>query len=101
MSSIAKPHLRRESAVLLGAEIRRRRTVLGMSQTALGRPFTRGFVSAVEHGYCVPSLSALLLLAERLGTTPAELIGAVNLGLDGAYTGARAAGQDAHSTRTH
>ena len=70
MSSISKPHLDVSSAVRLGVEIRRRRKALGLSQSDLGTPFTRGFVSAVETGQCVPSLSALVLLADRLRRHP-------------------------------
>ena len=95
MSSISKPHLDKESAWRLGQEIRRRRKALGLSQAALGRPFTRAFVSAVEGGQCVPSLSALLLLAERLQTTGGDLIDAVNPRLAPVYTAPRATGQDA------
>src|SRR5688500_5738545 len=86
MSSISKPRVDGESARRLGFEIRRRRTRLGLSQTELGRPFTRAYVSAVESGHCVPSLSALLLMAERLNTTAAVLIDAVNPQLAQVYT---------------
>ena len=42
-------------ALALGAEIRRRRLELGLSQQHLGDPFTRSFVSLVEHGRLTPS----------------------------------------------
>ena len=38
-----------------------------MTQSALGAPMTRAFVSAVETGRTVPSLPALALFADRLG----------------------------------
>jgi transcriptional regulator with XRE-family HTH domain len=38
---------------------------------------TRGFVSAVENGHTVPSLASLVLLAERLATDAATLLGSV------------------------
>lgn len=93
MSSISKPHLDMASTRRLGLEIRRRRTTLGLSQANLGAPLTRGFVSAVETGQCVPSLSALVLMAERLGTTTAELLGSVNPHLAPLYTDRDASGQ--------
>jgi DNA-binding XRE family transcriptional regulator len=84
----------------LGAEIRRRRTSLGISQADLARPFTRAYVSAVETGRCVPSLSALVLLAERLSTTSGDLLDAVNPGLAPMYTHRRATGQTKGATRS-
>ncbi len=65
-----------------------------MSQSDLGRPFTRAFVSAVESGQCVPSLSALLLLAQRLDTTAGDLIDGVNPQLAQRYTGRDATRRD-------
>jgi len=98
MSSISKPHLDAASAERLGREIRRRRSELGLSQAELGKPFTRGFVSAVEGGQCVPSLSALVLLAQRLNTTGGDLLAAVNPSLAPVYTRRRATGQNGVST---
>jgi transcriptional regulator with XRE-family HTH domain len=97
MSSISKPHLDHESAWRLGQEIRRRRTALGLSQSDLGRPLTRAFVSAVENGQCVPSLSTLVLMAERLNITSGELLASVNPHLAPVYTAKHAAGQNASS----
>ena len=51
---------------MLGSELRRERTVRGLSQTALGQPLTRAFVSAVERGRTVPSLAALELMLRRV-----------------------------------
>lgn len=86
MSSISKPHLERGSLRKLGAEIRRRRLELHLSQAEAGRPFTRAYVSAIESGQCAPSLGALLHLAQRLGTTAPQILGSVNLQLADVYT---------------
>ena len=101
MSSISKPRLDDASAQRLGREIRRRRLALGMSQSDLGLPFTRAFVSAVETGQCVPSLSALLLLAQRLQTTGVKLLDEVNPALAPLYTDPRATGQGASPKQEH
>jgi transcriptional regulator with XRE-family HTH domain len=94
MSNISKPHLDYSSSKRLGAELRRRRHELGMSQEDVARPFSRAYVSAVETGHCIPSLSALVLLAQRLETTTAELLAAVNPVLAPMYTPGRAASQN-------
>jgi transcriptional regulator with XRE-family HTH domain len=99
MSSISKPHLGPASAERLGAEIRRRRTYLGLSQSDVARPFSRAYVSAVETGRCLPSLSALVLLAERLHTTGGELLDSVNPALEQMYTHERATRQTSGSLR--
>lgn len=61
----------------LGQELRRRRTDRGLTQSALGQPLSKGFVSAVEHGRSVPSLPALRLMTTRLGTTLGEFLACV------------------------
>jgi transcriptional regulator with XRE-family HTH domain len=38
-----------------------------MTQSSVGAPMTRAFVSAVERGRTVPSIPALALLVDRLG----------------------------------
>jgi hypothetical protein len=58
-----------------------------MTQTQLGWPLTRGFVSAVEHGHCLPSLAALAHFADRLGVSPADLLDPVKHELAALYTG--------------
>ena len=58
----------------LGQELRRRRTDHGLTQSALGEPLSKGFVSAVERGRSVPSLPALRLMTHRLGTTLGEFL---------------------------
>jgi transcriptional regulator with XRE-family HTH domain len=93
MSTITKH--RRAATISLGAEIRRRRRALGLTQTDLGAPLTRAFVSAVEHGRCLPSLAALALFAERLNSSPAELLDPVKQELASLYTHADVRGGDA------
>jgi hypothetical protein len=92
MSTITKH--RHEAPTRLGSEIRRRRRALGLTQTELGRPLTRGLVSAVEHGRCLPSLSALAHFAERLQASPAELLDPVKQELASLYTAGHANGSD-------
>lgn len=62
----------------LGAEIRDRRRAAGLSQADLGRPLTRAYVGMLEAGQTLPSIPALILIAERLGMTADELIRVVN-----------------------
>ena len=98
MSSIPKPQLSDGSARRLGQEIRARRANLRLSQAAVARPMTRAYVSAIENGQCVPSLSALLLIAQRLNTTAAELLAAVNPELAALYTDRDASHQGSTSS---
>ena len=74
-SSISQPFSseRRLSASLdpswrraLGLELRDRRRRVGLTQEELGAPLSKAFVSAVERGRIVPSLSALRLMTDRL-----------------------------------
>ena len=99
MSSITKPRLDPNPPSLSGERSGAGGRCSGISQADLGRPFTRGFVSAVEGGHCVPSLSALILLAYRLETTTAVLLAAVSPRLEDLYTPARAASQVARPPR--
>jgi transcriptional regulator with XRE-family HTH domain len=62
----------------LGSEIRDRRRAAGLTQAELGRPLTRAYVGMLEAGLVLPSLPTLIVLAERLGMTPDELIRVVN-----------------------
>ena len=76
-SSISKPATRGpdlEFATALGHAIRARRQAIGLTQTELGFPLTKGFVSEVERGRTVPSLRSLVLIAERLGVRIDELL---------------------------
>ena len=84
MSTITKH--RQDTLARLGLEISRRRRTKGMTQTQLGWPLTRSFVSSVEHGRCLPSLAAIALFAERLGISPAELLDPVKHELAALYT---------------
>ena len=74
----------------LGAEIRRRRVALGLSQVQLADPLSKAFVSLIEHGRVVPSLPSLGLIADRLQTSPALLLLSVNRGWTEEYTDAHA-----------
>jgi transcriptional regulator with XRE-family HTH domain len=88
-SSISKlPDLRANSefAQTLGQAIRNRRQARGMTQSQLGRPFTKGFVSEVERGRSLPSLRALSFLADRLDVRLSELLDEVKGGLPRVYS---------------
>lgn len=66
-----------------------------MTQTQLGHPLTKGFVSEVERGRSLPSLGALVLMAERLGVSVSYLLGeVVNGGLPAVYN---ARGENEHA----
>ncbi len=65
-------------AVALGEAIRTRRRELGLSQEELARPLTKAFVSLLERGRLSPSLGSLVLIADRLGVTPSDLLEEVN-----------------------
>ena len=84
MSTITKH--RPEVSRLLGLEIRRRRQARGMTQSELGSPLSRGFVSAVEHGRCLPSLGVFAMFAGRLGISLDELLDPVKHDLASLYT---------------
>jgi transcriptional regulator with XRE-family HTH domain len=88
MSSISKLP-KHAAARAIGAEIRRRRVALGLTQSQLGEPFTRSYVSALERGHCLPSLPALLTIAARLGAPAGELLATVNPSWSVVYTRAR------------
>jgi transcriptional regulator with XRE-family HTH domain len=87
-SSISKHLSANDSqfALALGQAIRERRRARGLTQTQLGEPLTKGFVSGVERGRNLPSLRTLRLLADRLGVPISELLGEVKAGLPGVYT---------------
>jgi transcriptional regulator with XRE-family HTH domain len=69
----------------IGQELRRRRLAQRLSQEELSSPFTRAYVSQVERGVTLPSLPALIVMAERLGTSADEVLRAVNLPLNAEY----------------
>ena len=76
LSSICQhpSHHDNPDAAILGSRIRELRIRAGLTQAELGSPMTRSFVSAVEHGRALPSLTALLLIASRLGVPVGELL---------------------------
>jgi transcriptional regulator with XRE-family HTH domain len=67
---------------VLGAEIRRRRLALGLSQGSIGRPLSRAFLSSIESGRTVPSLPSLLMIARRLHSTGAMILASVEIQLE-------------------
>jgi transcriptional regulator with XRE-family HTH domain len=75
-----------EFARSLGAAIRERRRAMGLTQTELGRPMTKGFVSGVERGRSLPSLLALTYFADRLDVPISALLEGVKEGLPRVYT---------------
>src|SRR2546429_6695 len=83
----------------IGLELKRRRIAAGLSQGQVGRPLSRAFVSAVEHGHVVPSLPSLLLLAGRLGTDAAALLNAVKMDSTAVYNLAHGSPDQAASSR--
>jgi transcriptional regulator with XRE-family HTH domain len=62
----------------VGRRVRERRLAVGLTQTELAIPLSKGFVSAVENGQALPSLGSLWLFAARLGTGVGELVDGVN-----------------------
>ncbi len=58
----------------LGARIRSARRARNLTQGQLGDPLTKGYVSAVERGRTLPSVGALLLLADHLEIGVEELL---------------------------
>jgi len=85
-----------EVAAGLGAAVRRCRLEAGLSITALAEltELTQPFISQLEHGKTVPSLTTLYRMASALGVTPQELLA----GIDPGQGGVRAvpAGQGPH-----
>ena len=69
----------------LGSELRRRRLAARLSQDEMSSPLTRGFISQVELGRTMPSLPALIVISERLGTSADEILKAVNQTLNSEY----------------
>jgi transcriptional regulator with XRE-family HTH domain len=69
----------------LGSELRRRRLAAQLSQDEMSSPLTRGFISQVELGLTMPSLPALIVMAERLGTSADEVLKSVNQALNSEY----------------
>jgi transcriptional regulator with XRE-family HTH domain len=88
MSTISKHPAPADLPSALGEEIRRLRVSRGLTQTQLGEPFTRAYVSAVERGRCTPSVVALLVFAARLQVPAGRLLDAVNSDLPARYNAA-------------
>jgi transcriptional regulator with XRE-family HTH domain len=70
----------------LGSELRRRRLAANMSQDEASGPLTRAYLSQVECGRTMPSLAALIVLAEKLGTSADEVLRGVNIPLNSEYS---------------
>jgi transcriptional regulator with XRE-family HTH domain len=68
LSSTMDPAVR----AALGGTLRRHRLARSMTQSVLGHPLTRAYVSSVEAGRTVPSLPALRLMVLRLDLSLAE-----------------------------
>ncbi|MGK2850373.1 MAG: helix-turn-helix domain-containing protein [Candidatus Limnocylindrales bacterium] len=84
-------------AAAIGHELRRRRTAAGLSQTAVGAPFTRSFVSAIEHGRAIPSITALAVLLEHLRVDFDEFFSGVQTDMTAVYTRGHGDRQEAPS----
>lgn len=67
----------------LGGEVRRRRRALGLSQSIVSEPLTKGFLSSVEAGRAIPSIPSLVMIARRLNTTAATILESVDRQLEG------------------
>lgn len=76
----------------LGSELRRRRLAAHLSQVEMSSSLTRAYISQLESGRTLPSLPALIVLAERLGTSADEILRSVNQTLSVEYP-------DAHENR--
>jgi transcriptional regulator with XRE-family HTH domain len=63
MALIASPQPLR---VRVGLAVRAARVARGLTQGELAGPYTAAFVSRVEHGDAIPSLSSLEVLTARL-----------------------------------
>jgi transcriptional regulator with XRE-family HTH domain len=86
ITKLVEPRPNSEFALSLGRVLRERRQARGLTQTQLGSPFTKGFVSEVERGRSLPSLRALTYLAGRLEVPVSELLAEVNARLSPVYT---------------
>jgi DNA-binding XRE family transcriptional regulator len=69
-------------AKALGTEIRARRKALGLTQESAARPMGRSFLSLVERGRLTPSLGSLLIIAQRLDTSAADILRSVDATLE-------------------
>ena len=61
---------------VIGEQVRAARFAAHLTQRELaGTTYSKGYISAVEHGKMMPSFQALAFLAERLGVTLSYLLG--------------------------
>jgi transcriptional regulator with XRE-family HTH domain len=88
-------HPDRPLAAAIGHELRRRRRAAHLSQAAVGSPFTRAFVCAVERGRAMPSIPALVILLAHLGVGLDEFFAGVQSQMTMQYTPTHADGYDA------
>jgi hypothetical protein len=79
----------RDLQVGLGSELRRRRLAANLSQDQASGPLTRAYLSGVESGRTMPSLAALVVLADQLGTSADEILRGVNMALNSEYSRGR------------
>lgn len=72
----------RELSSAIGGEIRRRRTLAGLSTRALAElaGVSQPFLSQVERGASVPSMASVYRIARALGARPGDLLPAVGPG---------------------
>ena len=77
-----------ELARAIGRELRRRRLAARLTQAAIGEPFTRAFVCAVERGRAMPSISSLAVLLGNLGVDLDEFFQGVQQDMTVRYTAA-------------
>jgi transcriptional regulator with XRE-family HTH domain len=85
ITNLLTPDRARELRFSLGSEVRRRRLAAHLSQVELSAPMTRAYISQLEAGRTLPSLPALIVLAERLGTSAHEILESVNRTLSEEY----------------
>jgi hypothetical protein len=93
--STISQHRDRLIAAAIGSEIRRRRRAAKLSQAAVGSPFTRAFICAVEAGRAVPSIPALVVILAHLGVGLDEFFAGVQSEMTMQYTPTHADAYDA------
>lgn len=99
LSTISQPPEPRALAAAIGRELRQRRRAAGLSQAQVGAPFTRSFVSAVERGRAIPSITALGVLLGHLRVDFDEFFSGVQMDMTVVYTQAHGDHQEAPSRR--
>ena len=82
-------------AAAIGHELRRRRRAAKLSQAAIGSPFTRAFICAVERGRAIPSIPALVIILAHLGVGLDEFFAGVQSQMTMQYTAAHVDAYDA------